>query len=112
MSTWKNSELIFDTEDIYHISFYKLDGIPVRCIISMYDDFPVGVIFHILGHGDWIYFNSNSVASNSTIPRVLNQWNMYTAETSEETERMKTILSNVYDYAKNITYRMNKKYIF
>ena len=86
-STWKLGDIIFDIENIYHVSFYKLDGIPVRCI--MYEDNPIGVIFHILGHGDWIYFNSKTIASNSTIPRVLNQWNMYTAETPEKTEELK-----------------------
>jgi hypothetical protein len=34
-TTWKLGDIIFDIENIYHVSFYKLDGIPVRCIITL-----------------------------------------------------------------------------
>ncbi len=43
-----------------------------------------------------MYHNSKSIASNSTVPRVLNQWNMYTAETPEKTEELKEILSKAH----------------
>ena len=95
-TTWKLGQHIFDTDDIYRVSFYHLDGIPVRCLMTRYDNFPVGMIFHILGHGDWIYFNSNSIANSSILPRVLNKWKTYTAETSGETERLHEILSKAY----------------
>ena len=76
-NTYQLGEIISDNQDTYYVSFYRLEGIPVRCITGMYDETPVGIIFHILGHGDWIYFNSNTVAINSTIPRILN---LYTEE--------------------------------
>jgi hypothetical protein len=103
-TTWKIGQHIFDT-DIYHVSFYHLHGIPVRCLIS--NNVPVGVIFHILGYGDWIYFNSNSVAITSTIPHILNQWNQHKEITKEETERVQEILSRAHVQAVELMNQIN-----
>jgi hypothetical protein len=105
-TTWKIGQRIVDTDVIYHVSFYKLDGIPVRCINSIHN-FPVGVIFHILGHGDWIYFNSNSVASSSTIPRILNQWYLHKESTDIETKQVREILSTARAQAAEIMKKLN-----
>ena len=110
-TTWRVHQTIFDDAgNIYNVSLYKLDGLPVRTITTMYDDSPIGVILHVFGHGDWIYFdNALKYATTSTIPRILNRWRTYSADTVEETEEFQEMLSKAKIQASDLMYRINNQ---
>ena len=111
-TTWLLGDNIID--DIGHTNYvclYNLNGRLIRCIAPLYEDSkPIGVIYHIDGYGDWIYFDSVfSVSTNSMTPRVLNQWSSFIADTEDETIRVKTILSSATDQAKRLMYCINSQ---
>jgi hypothetical protein len=110
-TTWRVGQTIIDdTGGIYHVALYKLDGLPVRTITTMYDDSPIGVILHLFGHGDWIYFdNALTYATASTIPRILNRWRTYSADTVEETDEFQEMLSKAKIQASDLMYRINNQ---
>jgi hypothetical protein len=103
-TTWRVGQTIIDdTVGIYNVALYKLDGLPVRTITTMYDDSPIGVILHLFGHGDWIYFdNALTYAIKSKIPRILNHCKTYEPEVKE-------MLSNAKTQASDLMYRINNQ---
>ena len=101
-TTWCVGDLIVDRDENYNVSLYRLGGIPVRCLIIEDDDTPIAVIIHILGHGDWVFFDKPEYYSRSMIPRILNKWALHQESTVEETERVQKILSKAHAHASKI----------
>jgi hypothetical protein len=101
-TTWCVGDLIVDKDENYKVSLYRLGTIPVRCLTIDDDDTPIAVIIHILGHGDWVFFNMPHYYSRSMIPRILNKWALHQESTVEETERVQAILSKAYNQASKI----------
>ena len=106
-TTWCVGDLIVDKDENYNVSIYRLDGIPVRCLTIEDDDTPVAVIIHILGYGDWVFFNIPY--SRSMIPRILNKWALHQESTVEETERVQEILAKAHTKASGIMERIVTK---
>jgi|LauGreDrversion4_2_1035121.scaffolds.fasta_scaffold02224_18 hypothetical protein len=109
--TWRvHQTIVDDAGNIYNVALYKLDGLPVRTITTMYDDAPIGVILHLFGLGDWIYFdNALKYKTTSTIPRILNQWNTYSVDRTEETEEFHDLLKKAKTQASDLMYRINNQ---
>ena len=109
--TWRVHQTILDDAgNIYNVALYKLDGLPVRTITTMYDDSPIGVILHLFGLGDWIYFdNALNYAKKSAIPRILNRWRTYSSDTVEETEEFQALLLKAKTQASDLMYRINNQ---
>jgi hypothetical protein len=103
-TTWCVGDLIVDKDENYVVSIYRLGTIPVRCLTVEDDNTPVAVIIHVLGHGDWVFFNIPH--SRSMIPRILNKWQLHQESTVEETERVQEILSKAYTQATGIMERI------
>ncbi len=110
-TTWCVGELIVDKDETYNVSLYRLGTIPVRCLVIEDDDTPVAVIIHILGHGDWVFFDKSEYYSRSMIPRILNKWALHQESTVEETKRMQEILAKAYTQATGIMKRIATKYV-
>jgi hypothetical protein len=107
-TTWCVGDLIVDKDENYNVSLYRVGTIPVRCLTIEDDDTPVAVIIHVLGHGDWVFFNLPEYYSRSMIPRILNKWALHTEATVEETERVQEILSKAHAQAEGIMARITK----
>ena len=99
-TTWCVGDLIVDKDENYNVIIYRLGGIPVRCLAIEDTNTPIAVIIHVLGHGDWVFFNIPH--SRSMIPRILNKWTLYEESTVEETERVQAILTKAYNQATKI----------
>jgi hypothetical protein len=99
-TTWCVGDVIVDKDENYIVSLYRLGGIPVRCLMIGDDDTPIAVIIHVLGHGDWVFFNIPH--SRSMIPRILNKWMLHQESTVEETKRVQEILSKAHAQASKI----------
>ncbi len=99
-TTWCVGDLIVDKDENYNVSLFRLGTIPVRCLTVEDDNTPVAVIIHVLGHGDWVFFNIPY--SRSMIPRILNKWMLHQESTPEETERVREILEKAYVQASGI----------
>ena len=108
-TTWCVGDLIVDKDENYNVCLYRLGGIPVRCLMVEDTDTPIAVIIHILGHGDWVFFNMSENYSRSMIPRILNKWSLHQESTVEETERVQEILSKAYGQAYKIMECILKK---
>ena len=110
-TTWRVGQTIIDDAgNIYNVSLYNLDGLPIRTITTMYDNSPIGVIIHLLGKGDWIYFdNALTYATKSTISRILNRWRTYSSDTVEETEEIQHMLYKAKIQASDLMYRINNQ---
>lgn len=110
-TTWKVYQTIIDNEHIYHVSLFDMEGRPVRCLTSMYDNVPIAVIIHIIGHGDWIYFDTAlKYLPTTTLPRILNHWRFYKADTEEETNYVKKILYTAFIQASALMQRINEEH--
>lgn len=109
--TWRNGQTIVDNAgNIYNVSLYKLDGLPVRTITTMYDDSPIGIILYLFGLGDWVYFdNALKYATTSTIPRILNRYRTYSSDTVEETDEFQELLLKAKTQASDLMYRINNQ---
>jgi hypothetical protein len=101
-TTWCVGDLIVDKDENYNVSLFRLGGIPVRCLTVEDADTPIAVIIHVLGHGDWVFFNMPEFYSRSMIPRILNKWSLHKESTVEETERVQEILSKAHGQASKI----------
>ena len=101
-TTWCVGDLIVDKDKNYNVSLHRLGGIPVRCLTIENDDTPIAVIIHVLGHGDWVFFNESEYYSRSMIPRILNKWTLHQESTHEETMRVQDILSKAQVHASKI----------
>jgi len=99
-TTWCVGDLIVDKDENYNVSLFQLGGIPVRCLTVENDDVPIAVIIHVLGHGDWVFFNIPY--SRSMIPRIINKWMLHKESTVEETARVQEILSKAHTQASKI----------
>jgi len=100
-NTWVPSELIYDKEDTFMVSEYSLYGQPVRCLIPEQEDLPVAVIIHVLGHGDWVFFNPYAhYLRSSMIPRILNKMDLV------EDGELKTILTSAHKQASDIMHNI------
>jgi len=102
---WRLYQTVIDEKHIYYVSIFKLEGIPVRCLTSMYDDAPIAVIMYIIGYGDYIYFdNSLKYLSSTTLPRVLNHCK-YSNDYEEK------LLSSAFVQASNLMHQINNNEI-
>lgn len=106
-TTWCVGDLIVDKDDNYSVALCRLDNIPVRCLTVEDDNVPIAIIIHVLGHGDWVFFELPEYYSRSMIPRILNKWALHQESTLEETARVQEILSKAYVKAAGLMKRIS-----
>jgi len=94
MATWKAGEIIYDKDENYIVVTRHFSGKPVRFLTVDEDTSPIGVILHLFGRGDWVWFDPTYLSTaKSMIPTILNNWTNYQGSTQEETVRMRKLLS-------------------
>jgi hypothetical protein len=112
-NTWKVGQKITCSDIEYQVEIYKLDGIPIRCLADPSTPIPCAIIMHILGHGDWTYFDDFSPRKNQRegFPRVLNDWREQGGFTLEETIQIQENLTSALRQAIYLFEQINQREI-
>ena len=93
-NSWKDGEIIYDKDENYLVVTRQLSGKPVRFLTLDEDTAPIGVILHLFGRGDWVWFDPAYLSTaKSMIPTILNNWTNFQGSTEEETVRIRNLLS-------------------
>ena len=75
-NTWKVGDSIHGVNISYTVGITTINSMVVRCLFLPEENMPCAVIWHIIGHNDWVFFSDTCEENHRLgVPQILNSIN-------------------------------------